>query len=1215
MKMKFIGLIALTSGIFLGIKIGNDHIIAAQENTSNEVKSILEDFYNEGYYIKDTKINISNEVKEEIQKYFHASCVSLQRTTYYEGNSLWMNNDQGVNSGYCNVDNGNINDLKTINPNVKVGDMAHFYKLNNENKYDYTVDKTHRNWVDDNEDGMEGFYITLKDVIEKSGSVEWSVNDNIYTTTNEKMIEYFKLITAPLWIGDESNGNQYVIFTKAEISVSNDELLMKLYASETDSSKLTDEDLVFSQANIKQGYKLETSSQSGEVSYSGYSLIKSGTNLNVTFTPNDGYTLLSYTLTNKQGSNEIAAYGHSSASITIDSDTKLTANYGKSSEYTMFNYSSGTSISYYYKDGTFKNESGSNTYTYNQVINSIKDDKGNSINSNIFSVEPITTFTSGKWANLYFSRDGYGLSLYSTDKDTYSGITFNSTKIIHSITITYYSISYPSRALVESSGKELIGNKESETVYSYLVNGENFSITNISGGKYLYIPAIEIVYSTTEYLQEPITITYNANGGNGEMNNQIVYTSNFNLNENLYTKPGYNFIGWSTSKDGDVIYGDGETIEGHITNDIVLYAIYEFESSKAIELIKEYNKEIEGKYEDIYAYYGGSGEYDITKYIPNFDSVLADSFELQFGKIVYVGSSEDYYRLVTANFIPVSQSYKTASEISLLDAYYELAYSYYYQGTQVQYDQGSSYQRKIRDIKPEDATELYQKYMDCSTFVSNTFYNAFGEVVIDGKSINDITTKILINYARDNIGKSNEVILYQDNLLSMTQSEKTEAMTEFKNALQPGDLYIYRHTSDTAGHVMLYVGNGYFLHSTGSSYDYKNLKDKTESYTSAQAIINPEGSVRYQSTSSTVYKESSTRYLFYIDPDGEDSNDRYAILRPLNRSGLKLTNETIARCMASGLDIEKSADKTTSVAINDTITYTIKIKNNSKKTINNISINDTITDYTTFVSMTSSYYYNQYGSELIWNIPSIGANKTISVSYTVKVSDDIANVGKKISSFGKVGHINTNTLNMSISSLNDSKLTEFKNMALQYYGNSNVSYSASPNNSTLDPTTNVVTFINGASFVTTLYKRYYATLGKTLDLSSELESITNSNFMNSLISTSGDHQKSTKLYSMLVNGGYGGTVFTKDYYMDRMRTVKCEYLLPGDIISFQNSSSTNQYLYLGDVTIASTTYQNALLLFTTSDGVKMVYGEDADELLVKFIGYKRFAIIRPSLYM
>lgn len=994
--------------------------------------------------------------------------------------------------------------------------------------------------------------------------------------------------------------------------------------SNVDSSSFSESDSLPSTPSEEENpyLNVEVINENGITSITNHSNLTEGSEVNVEFLPNEGYTLLSYTLTDDFGSKEIAAYNHTKASFIINSDTTIKANYGKTNEYDMFNYSSGTSVVYYYKDENFKNSSGSRTYTYEQVIDSIKDDSSNSINSNIFSIEPITTFADGKWANPYYIKKEsgkddivYGLSLYSNDENTYSGIIFNSTKIIHSVTITYYESKYYDRALVETSGKELIGNKETENIYSYLVNGKNFSITNISAGNYLYIPSIEIVYSKVEYLQEPITITYNSNGGSGEMNNQIVYTSNFNLSENVFTKPGYNFIGWSTSRDGDVLYRDCESIDGSVKDDIVLYAIYEFDSSKSVDLVKDYQKNLKGDLSNIYAYYGGSGEHDICKYISNFELELADSFELQFGKIVYVGSSDDYYKLVTANFIPISQSYRRADEISLLNAYYELAYSYYYQGTQIQYDQGSSYQRKIRDMKPEDATELYNKYMDCSTYVSNAFYNAFGEVVIDGKDINEITTKVLINYAKDNIGTSNEVILYQDDILNMSQSEKDSAFEAFKNALQPGDLYVYRHgVNSESGHVMLYLGNGYFLHSTGSSYDYTNLKDKVEGFSGA-GIIKKEGSVRYQSANSTVFNSTNKRYPFYVDPNGVDSNTRYAILRPLNRKGLKLTNNTIARCMASGLDIEKSADKTTSVSFNDTITYTIKIKNYSNKTISNISITDTVADYTTFSSMSSSYYYHQNGTNLIWNIPSINAGQTISVNYTVKVTGDSSKVGKKISSTAYVGHIATNTLNMSISSLNNSQLNDFVNMALQYYGNSNVTYSSTANNSTLDPTNNVVTFSSGANFVTAVYNRYYDSLGKTLNLSNELDSITNSNFMNSIMSTSGSFQTSSKLYSMMVNGGFGGTVFTKNYDMDRMRTVEYDYLLPGDIISFQNSSATNQYLYLGDVTIGSTSYEKALLLFTTSTAVKMVYGSEADALLVKFIGYKRFAIIRPSLYM
>ena len=160
----------------------------------------------------------------------------------------------------------------------------------------------------------------------------------------------------------------------------------------------------------------------------------------------------------------------------------------------------------------------------------------------------------------------------------------------------------------------------------------------------------------------------------------------------------------------------------------------------------------------------------------------------------------------------------------------------------------------------------------------------------------------------------------------------------------------------------------------------------------------------------------------------------------------------------------------------------------------------------------------------------------------------------------------------------------------------------------------VVTFKNGVSFVTTLYKRYYASIGKDVDLSSEISSMTNTNFMNLIMDKDGNFNTSTIVYSMMINGGYGGTVFTKDYTMDRMRTIEKEYLLPGDLISFSSNSATNQYLYLGDITIDSAKYKNALLVFTTTAGVKLVYGSDADALLDKFIGYNRFAIIRPSLY-
>ena len=721
------------------------------------------------------------------------------------------------------------------------------------------------------------------------------------------------------------------------------------------------------------------------------------------------------------------------------------------------------------------------------------------------------------------------------------------------------------------------------------------------------------IIDTNSNVIEEFVITFDANGGQGSMEKQIVNSSEFTLNENQFYKHGYNFLGWSLTKNGVIDFSDCEQINGAISSNTTLYALYEFSPSKTIELIENYSNKIQNVNKDIYAYYGGKDNHDITKYIPDFDPELQNSVELQFGKLVYVGTNLEQFESMTSSFIPVGQSYKKANELSLLDAYLELAYSYYYQGIQIQYDQGSSYQRKIRTMVPEDATSLYQKYMDCSTYVSNSFFNAFDSLLIPNTDINSITTKAIINYAKDNKNSSDEIIMYQDNLLDLSDNEKQTILKEFKEVIQPGDLYVYRHDNDSAGHVMLYVGNNYFLHSTGASYNYSSLIEKEEYYTSVEGSEKPEGSVRYQSAASTVYKQSSTRYLFYTETNGSGSNDRFALIRPLNRKNLSLTNTTISRCLTPGLEIEKSADKYTSVTIGDTITYTITIKNNSNKIIKNISINDTIPELTTFNSMSTSYYYNNNGKDLIWNIPSINSNDTVTVSYKVKVSELYDNIGKTITSQGSVGNIKLNTINLSISSLSTLQLNDFVNIALQYYNNENVYYDKNANNSSLNPEKNVVTFNNGANFITTIYKRYYGSIGKDVDISKELDTVTNTNFMNSILDNDGNFNTSSLLYSMMVNGGYGGTVFTKDYTMSRMRTIKPEYLLPGDIISFVNSTATNQYLYLGYVTIGSKMYSNSLLLFTTTGGVKLIYGSDADALLVKFIGYKRFAIIRPSL--
>ena len=78
----------------------------------------------------------------------------------------------------------------------------------------------------------------------------------------------------------------------------------------------------------------------------------------------------------------------------------------------------------------------------------------------------------------------------------------------------------------------------------------------------------------------PITYTviFDANGGTGSMSNQtFTYDEAKSLSENTFTKDYHSFIGWSLVADGDVKYGNSETVSGLIAEEngqVRLYAVW-----------------------------------------------------------------------------------------------------------------------------------------------------------------------------------------------------------------------------------------------------------------------------------------------------------------------------------------------------------------------------------------------------------------------------------------------------------------------------------------------------------------------------------------------------------------------------------------------------------------------------------------------------------------
>lgn len=75
----------------------------------------------------------------------------------------------------------------------------------------------------------------------------------------------------------------------------------------------------------------------------------------------------------------------------------------------------------------------------------------------------------------------------------------------------------------------------------------------------------------------PLTIHFDANGGNGTMTNQTVtYNVAEAIKANTFELTGYSFSGWATSADGEKVYDDQQSVA--FTNSQTLYALWQINS-------------------------------------------------------------------------------------------------------------------------------------------------------------------------------------------------------------------------------------------------------------------------------------------------------------------------------------------------------------------------------------------------------------------------------------------------------------------------------------------------------------------------------------------------------------------------------------------------------------------------------------------------------------
>ena len=198
-------------------------------NYYNNVNKILNDYYDEGIYTRETKINLTEQASLELVQYFHANVTILERTTYFNTEALWMSRDDDKYSYYGTL-NGNMTNASVNN----VGDTSSNICVSNTT--------------------MEDYYTTLFDIKNFVGS-KWSKSNNIYSSTNEDVITQFLDFTAPCFLGLDDTMSHYFSLSHVEVEDKETHLELRLVAKNVDSSKfIENSNNVLSVAKITKGW-------------------------------------------------------------------------------------------------------------------------------------------------------------------------------------------------------------------------------------------------------------------------------------------------------------------------------------------------------------------------------------------------------------------------------------------------------------------------------------------------------------------------------------------------------------------------------------------------------------------------------------------------------------------------------------------------------------------------------------------------------------------------------------------------------------------------------------------------------------------------------------------------------------------------------------------------------------------------------------------------
>ena len=517
------------------------------------------------------------------------------------------------------------------------------------------------------------------------------------------------------------------------------------------------------------------------------------------------------------------------------------------------------------------------------------------------------------------------------------------------------------------------------------------------------------------------------------------------------------------------------------------------------------------------------------------------------------------------------------------DALIEVAFAYLRQRRQITYDQ----RFRCENMSPEEPSSQNPTFLDCSSYANAIYYEAFGYNVL-GVPLTEKNahTSNYAAYGKENAGVKADVIGYWEPNTYTTDAQRQAALDEITSLLRPGDLINYRHgkSSDASGHVIIYIGDGMFIHSTGRTCDYTSTDPegthKDRAYLDEMVL----GTVRLISASEFFTNKNSSRYL--MKNDSTDVIRSVTIIRPL-ANGLTLTEKTQKRILLAGLSFEKNVypGLTSSVNAGGEISYVVTVENHSSNSYSDILFEDVLSEYLTFDRGNAEYVID---GQKISKTFSIGPFGTVRFRYTATVSED-APAGAHIESFEtSVGGIEIFDTYNVVSAYGEDTLDELASKALEYAESGN-------------------TYADPLAFAKALYKD--VTGDDILDVGSSAalfeDVFTPFNETYYVLNTG------SELSKQVVPRMYSGTLILR--FVDIVAVYRESHFMKGDLIFCNTGSKYVLYVYVGDGKLVKADSSTGAL--SAVDNGSEVFDKNLyfNTILSAVRTYEKCVVIRPSI--